>query len=312
MASFKSVSRMLRMTTVVLLGLAQVAPVQAVQSQREASEIVVSGNRLEQAEKTADVAKAITWRPPKGDPLPRHYQPVCTEIFGLPPEYAEVIAERIRDNMRALGLSVGGKNCQANAWVGFVSDSYESVKLLRKSNPEMFGELHDYEIDRILAGSKAAQAWHALEEKGVDGRPIDYTEIEIGGVKKPIRINRQFQTGRLVSTTRIDMIGAIVLFDNRLASGKTVRQLADYATFRLLAPVKEPEEPYDMPSILALFSTEAAAVTGLTEFDWSYLRAYYSLSRGAGAEAMHDAAKSSFLSGKGQKLVDKSSIGIQP
>jgi hypothetical protein len=306
--SLKRLSRLSLMGAVLFGAFGLVSPIAALQNVQSASEIVVSGNRLEQAEKTADLAKAITLRPPKDQPLPRHYQPICVELFGLPKEFAEIIAERIRSNMKTLDLSVGGKNCQANAWVGFVSNSYDSVAALRRTNPEMFGLLHDYEIDRVLAGSKAAQAWHALEAKGVDGRPFNYATIEINGVQKSIRVNKQFQTGRLVSTTRVDMIGSIVLFDNKLAAGKTVRQLADYATFRLLAPVKDLGDDQDMPSILALFSANTAPVAGLTEFDWSYLKAYYGLSRGAKVVAVHDAAKATFLRGKGQDLLQKATV----
>lgn len=215
------------------------------------------------------------------------------------------MAQRIRDNIRALELAVGTAKCQPNSWVGFVSDSYKSVIQLRLEQPEMFSELHDYEIDRVLAGSRAAQAWHALEAKGVDGKPFNYAEIEINGVKKTVRVNNQFQTGRLSPTTRVDMKGSIVLFDRELSSGKTVRQLADYATLRLLAPVREPStDPGDIQSILSLFSEIVMPPAGLTEFDWSYLDAYYKLQRGAQSERVHDAAKSAYLKGVGQKLLD--------
>ncbi len=267
----------------------------------EAEQIIVTGNRAIQAEQTADLAKSITMRPPKDQPLPRHYQPVCVKILGLEKDYADLIAQRIRDNIRTLNLSVGTTKCQPNSWVGFVSDSYQSVIQLRQEQPEMFAELHDYEIDRILAGSRAAQAWHALEAKGVDGKPFNYTTIN----QKKVRVNYQFQTGRLSPTTRVDMMGSIVLFDRKLSSGKTVRQLADYATFRLLAPVREAStEPGDIQSILSLFSEIVMPPAGLTEFDWSYLDAYYKLHRGAQSEHVHDAAKSAYLKSIGQKLLD--------
>jgi hypothetical protein len=278
-------------------------PAGADNSQRETEQIVVTGNRAIQAELTADLAKSITMVPPKDQPLPRHYQPICLKIFGLEKDYADVLAQRVRDNMRMLNLPVGTAKCQPNSWIGFVSDSYQEVSRLRQEEPEMFAKLHDYEIDRILAGSRAAQAWHSLEAKGVDGKPFNYVTIEINGVQKSVRVNNQYQTGRLMPTTRVDMIGAIVLFDRTLSAGKTVRQLADYATFRLLAPVKEMlSEQGEIQSILSLFADAPMPPAGLTEFDWSYLDAYYKLQRGARPEKVHDAAKRAYLDGAGQKL----------
>ncbi len=99
------------------------------------------------------------------------------------------------------------------------------------------------------------------------------------------------------------MIGAIVLFDRKLSAGKTIRQLADYSTFRLLTPVKElSSEPGELQSILSLFADMVMPPAGLTEFDWSYLDAYYKLQRGSRVEKVQDAAKRAYLDGVGEKL----------
>lgn len=294
--------------TLTLLSLVAASAAMAQQSETQKTDIVVTGNRAIQAEITGDLAKSITLRPPVDQPLPKYYDPVCVKIFGMDPEFAEVLAERITSNLNTLKLLVGNKGCQPNSWVGFVPDSQEAVAKLRKDEPAMFAELHPYEIDRIFAGAKAAQAWHALEAKGVDGKPFRYATIEINGVERTVKVNSQWQAGRTISTIRVDMIGAIVLFDSKLSAGHTIRQLADYATFRLLAPVRDtsaagPDEPQ---SILSLFSEGGPPPSGLTEFDWAYLSAFYKLSEGAGSAKIHDAAKRAFLDGTGQKLAEKS------
>lgn len=144
----------------------------AQQNETANAPIIVSGNREIQAETNADMAKSITLRPPANKPLPRHYEPICVKLFGIDKDYADVVLERINANILTLKLRLGGKKCQPNAWVGFVEDSHASVARLRKEEPTLFGELHPYEIDQILSGAKAAQAWHALEDKGVDGKPF--------------------------------------------------------------------------------------------------------------------------------------------
>lgn len=266
--------------------------------------IIVDGDRAEEAELTADVAKSITLRQPAGKPLPRHYDPICIKVFGLDTDYSEVLADRMRENMRALNLVLLGDGCSPTIWVGFVSDSHAAVTKLRTEDPEMFGDLRDYEIDRVLAGSKASQAWFAREDKGRGGRAFD--QAAIGG--RPVRVNREWHISRITGSIRVDMIGSIVLFDRKLSAGRTIRQLADYATFRALAPVKELVDEADNPqSILTLFADGSSPAAGLTEFDWSYLSGFYKLSEYAEARSMHDAAKRAFLDGSGQKKSEETS-----
>jgi hypothetical protein len=295
----------------LFLLLALATPALAEPAAQPDDRIIVTGNRAEEAELAADAAKAITYRPPAGKPLPKHYEPACIKLFGLDPDFADVLAERMRDNLRALNIPLGRAGCTPTIWVGFVSDSHAAVTSLRQTEPRMFGDLHDYEIDRILAGSKAAQAWFAREDKGVDGKPMKYVEIEIGGVKRVIKQNDQWNASRITSTIRVDMIGSIVIFDRALSAGRTIRQLADYATFRALAPVKElADEADNPPSILSLFAESGTPPTGFTEFDWSYLSAYYKLGEGAEAASMHDAAKRAFLDGAGQNKAEKTGVPV--
>lgn len=132
--------------------------------------------------------------------------------------------------------------------------------------------------------------------------------IYISGVERTVRVNSQWRASRILSTIRVDMIGSIVLFDSKLSAGRTIRQLADYATFRILATVKDvsSEDQDHPPTILSLFSGNGVPPLGLTEFDWTYLAALYKLDEGAGAANVHDAAKRGTLDGVGQKLIEHS------
>lgn len=275
--------------------------------------IVVVGSRAEQAEAAADQAKAITLRPPVDNPLPRHYERVCVKLFGIDPAYGAVVAERIRHNIEALGRPVGEVGCQPNVWIGFTKNSREEVARLRKKQPAMFATLDSFEVDRIFGGSGAAQVWHATEVRSVDGRPIPTIEIDNPNWARKIEFksNQQYQSGKLVTAIRSDINGTIVIFDRDRANGKSVQQLADYATFRILAPVQDlavvPEK--SVPSILQLFSEGGDPPDGLTEFDWAYLSAYYKLDRGAKVSAIHDPAKQAMLDGTGAKLRERAATG---
>ena len=277
-------------------------------TREEPNAIVVTGNREQQAEIAARQAKAVTLKPLADNPLPRFYAPLCVKVFGIDPAYGEVIRERVMHNARTLNLPLGKGDCQPNVWIGFTRNSKAEVERLRKQLPEMFGTLSKVEVERIFRGSGAAQAWHATEIRGADGRPMPMIEIEINGVKRLVPYNSQYQSTRLISTVRSDINGAIVVFDAARARGRTVQQLADYATMRVLAPVQDFETvPEDgAPTILQLFVEEAATVDGLTEFDWAYLAAFYKLDRGAKASAVHDATRKAMLDGTGQRLREKS------
>jgi hypothetical protein len=278
-------------------------------SETDKPDIIVTGNRAEEAEATADFAKFITWRPSQDKPLPKHYEPVCIQIFGLGADYAEVMAERMRDNIRALNLVLAGNGCTPTLWVGFVPDSHAEVTRLRKDEPAMFGDLKDFEIDRILTGSKASQAWFAREDKGLDGKAMRARTVELNGIEVSVKHNDPWRASRISGTIRVDMIGSIVLFDSRLSAGKSIRQLADYATFRALAPVKDLESEGGNPaSILSLFAKDAGPPAGLTEFDWAYLAGYYKLSEGANVASVHDAARRAFLDGLGDAKVRKAGL----
>ena len=291
----------------LLVALACAAPVSAQVNTDEQTPIIVTGERAEQAERAADQAPAITLRPSADNPLPRRYAPLCLKLFGIDAAYGEAIADHIRDNARTLGLAVAGAECQPNAWIGFVRDSRAAVERLRQERPELFSSLKSFEIDRIFRGSGKAQLWNATEVRNRDGRSIPvFVDSQTGA---EYRSNSLYQTGRLTSPVRSDINGTILLFDSGQADGHSVRQLADYATFRILAPVQDfGKAPQGgMTSILTLFAEDSALPDGLTDFDWAYLAAYYRLDRGAKASAVHDAVKRTILDGSGEKLREKAS-----
>lgn len=277
----------------------QAAPTDEAASTDEAA-IVVTGNREKQAAAAAVQAKVITQKPSGDVPLPRHYAALCVITFGIDPAYGELLAQRVTDNARLLGLAVGGPKCSPNVWIGFITNSKAEVAKLKTSNPEMFAELKRFEIDRIFGGSGAAQVWHSTEQRSVDGKPIAYTTIN----GRAVKTNPQYQTGRTISPVRTDINGSLVIFDRARANGLTVLQLADYATMRILAPVQDIArvEPGTVPSILTLFAVDSDSPGGLTEFDWSYLSAFYRLGRGAKAASISDATERAMLDGRGGDL----------
>lgn len=265
--------------------------------------IVVTGERAEQAKAAGKQGQAITQRPLEDYPLARRYAPLCLHIFGINREAGEVLAERITANAQALGLQTGGAGCKPNAWIGFVRNSKAAVAQLRKTQPEMFGTLQKTEIDRIFAGSGAAQVWHTTEQRTIDGRAL--TNLQLGDTT--VKSTSLYQPGRLGSPIRSDLLGSIVIFDMARVGGKSLLQLADYATFRILAQVQDlpRAEPQTLPTILSLFAEGDVPPDSLTEFDWAYLSGFYRMDRGARKLATSDATERAMLDGTATRLSAK-------
>lgn len=279
------------------------APAVAAQAVSEPAQdaIVVTGARAEQAKAAGKQGQTITQRPLEDYPLARRYAPLCLYTFGINREAGEVLADRITANARALKLEVGAKGCKPNAWIGFARNSKAAVGQLRQTNPEMFGTLQKSEIERIFSGSGAAQVWHVTEQRAIDGRAL--TGLRLGD--DTVKSTSLYQPGRLGSPIRSDILGSIVIFDAARVGGKSLLQLADYATFRILADVQDlPRvEPQTLPSILSLFADQPdSPPASLTEFDWAYLAGFYRMDRGARRAATSDATERAMLDGTAARL----------
>ncbi|MDZ4277033.1 MAG: hypothetical protein U0995_13395 [Erythrobacter sp.] len=258
--------------------------------------IVVTGDREKQDRAVRDLTRQVTARARIDKPLSRFYQPMCLKIIGIKPDYAGVLAERIEDNARKAGAPIGREGCTPNALLIFTKDGREAVETLRQDEPWLFTGLLDREFTRMMAGNGAAFAWETVELKGVDGRPIRIQQLEINGSRRDVPINEQFQTGRLNPPIRLDTSGSVVLIDIGHIPGKTLVQLADYATVRLISPGEDapPGVEYGISTILSLFTAPEIAPPELTRFDMSYLKALYQLRPNAKAVSILDATAAAY------------------
>lgn len=255
-------------------------------------DIVVQGE-LDAAEKQVDaLARAITRRARIDKPISRQYGGICIGVHGLSTAFALTLIERIEANARELGIHVQGEGCQVNTLVSFSKNSRKEVERLRKEEPWLFSTLLDYEYERVLRGSGAVQAWQATEVKGANGKAFASAVIQ----GREVEVNKQFSSSHLAQQLRVDILGSIVVFDNAYVAGKTIQQLADYATMRLFAPTDDLSgaPASTMPTILTLFAEGGEAPNGLTDFDNAYLEALYKLPPTARSSAIRDAAWASY------------------
>lgn len=259
------------------------------------NEIVVTAEMEREAEqRVEEITRAITRRPRVDKPLAKQYKQICIGVIGMNAEYAGVLIQRMEENAKRLDILIAGEGCKPNTIVAFTSDARAQIEQLREDSPWLFTGLLDYEYERILRGNGGAHAWQTTEVREVDGKELNV--IQVGNPPRQVQSADPFNATRMAQQIRTDMTASVVVFESGRIEGKTLQQLADYASIRSFADVDDLSggSPNSTATILALFDDEYEAPEGLTDFDWSYLEALYRLPRTARGNAVHDAAWSAY------------------
>ena len=257
-------------------------------------EIVVVGEPEEDA--VRNLVGKVTRRARVDKPIGRFQDPVCVKVVGMPEGAAAVIAERIGQNVEAVGADVAAPECQPNALVAFTNDAGGELIRLREEEPWIFDDMREHEFERIVAENDGARAWHTMMTRDRYGRPLQRVRYVI---ELPLGGRREFEADEIVESeaSRIrtpismELTNAVVLIDLAHVEGKTFRQLADYATFRILASSGSEgmDEGGSIPSIMTLFESGSTPPAGMTTFDIAYLTALYDLSYHAQHTALQNA-----------------------
>lgn len=268
-------------------------------SKNATDEILVVGDRRSDPKAVRAMAATVTKRGPRDKPLPRFYQKFCPIVVGIRADYAATLVELVRDRAAAAGVQVATTKCQPNALLMFAGDARAALNQLRRDHPWLFTELAQAEIDRLAESNERAFAWQTLEIRGSDGKPV---RIVVYADGSEIIVNDQWHASRLNLPVRMDVSGAALLIDNRHLTGKTLVQLADYASMRLLASTNDVvEEESSAPStILSLFAAPESAPSEMTPFDIAYLRARYMLRPNVNALAIKDATAKAYTQETGK------------
>jgi hypothetical protein len=207
------------------------------------------------------------------EPLARFEEPVCPGIVGLQLEFAEAMVQRIRENAERFGLRLDdSEDCEPNIVVTFLPDSRDYLNRLNAQKPYLFDALTLPQKRRLLEEGGAARAWVNTALRTRDGLSVGDRE-NLGELP---RATMWAAHSRIYVPVRRDITSSMVLIDRDAVEGKSVDQLADYATMRALARTYPEEAGGEQPSILVLFEAEEEAPAGLTAFDEAYLSRLYS------------------------------------
>jgi len=229
-------------------------------------------------ERVLRIGRQINLPARSGLPAARFRAPLCIMVSGLPDDLAPLVKERIEENARQLrGVRIADDSCKANAFLGFLNNVNDAVETLEKEQKWLFEGLKTYQRDRIYRGSDAVRSWHAFSTLNEDG-----TEAVVEGSGDRQRglgslVNRTERASR-IQRQQSTMVGAVVLIETAALREKTLRQIADYASVRLLASVSDDvtSDTNTPPTILTLFNEEFAPAS-ITDFDMAYLTSLYEL-----------------------------------
>lgn len=261
-------------------------PPQQPQAENSASndpEIVVRGDvslrerRAQLREMVTDIVNV----PRDGRTVATYFEAICPRVIGLPEAESRVIEKRISQNAEALGANRRDprKNCKHNLTVIFVPATKGPPAAWIKDDNDMIRHLLSYQRNEVLNDSDPVRAWTINEVRGVDGAPQrNNTGQRILG---PLNVNNMVRLGsRMRRNSTTEITGSVVMFELASANGKTLAQLADYASMRTFGNVRSlaPDVDPAAETILTLFRDEDPP-EGLTTFDRAVISKMYDTSR---------------------------------
>jgi hypothetical protein len=237
------------------------------------NDIVVTGEQpshrevSRQARDVTDIGSDIRDRP-----LARIEDRLCPGVIGLKRYAAELMIDRIRWNAERLDMWMADEtDCRPNLIIAFVEDGQAEIAGLVDRQPWLFDTLTTYERRALLAEDGPVRVWTTAETRTRDGMPIARNE----SLASPPQVHMWMAHSKIYLTIREDITQVVVLFDREGVRGKSIVQLADYATMRGFARTRPPEGDAALDTILTLFDPAHEPPAELTAFDQAYLRSVY-------------------------------------
>lgn len=256
--------RALRFASVFFLITSAIYPAVAQVSGASSSEpIVVEGQRGTEDRPSVVTKLRRMIDESTGDQLARFEDEICPVVIGMPADWTGILTRVIRENIVATGGKLGRDGCSVNAAVIFIDQPQELLWALNKEEPSFFMNMSPREFDQFSGPRRPAYSWHTVNTYTKDGVHMD-------------KVSRFASATRLYTNVREEMESGIVVIDRRATIGKSLRQLADFATMHLMLDVNWRSNQVDRSSILSLFHQhEAGPPLRMSSFDRNALSGFY-------------------------------------
>ena len=258
-------------------------------------QIVVTGQREPPTERevTEQARNISIVGSPLDNPLPRFEDRVCPGVLGIKEEDAAYIIQRIRHNAEQFDVRLhkdDGK-CDPNFIVAFVEDAQGQMAQLARRQGYMLAGLSTNQLGELVDAPGAARVWTNTVMRTNTGMPVPNrreTSVapertfsynpetgEAARMSLPPEARGDNSHSRISFALREDIYSVLILFDREEVRGKSLLQLADYATMRGLAFTRETRGEAEAETILGLFDGDGPKPERLTAFDLGYLGSLY-------------------------------------
>ena len=249
----------------------------------EPEPMTVTGTRLSGAavaEGARSYVRSVLPVPAYGQ-YARWVDPVCVKVSGIAESYAARVAARVTTAAAAAGVRVGKPGCRANLSVVFTEDAPTTVGVIVRKKPKQIARVTGEDRARLLTAPLPVRWWHGIELRGADGNGATPagssalmsapSNIALQNALPPNAPQTDGWSSSLInSQVAVWATSGVVVVDIGLATGKPLDAVADYVAMVGLAPMKLPPAAPGVPSILALFGTDAAPAA-LTDWDKAFL-----------------------------------------
>ncbi len=247
--------------------------------------IVVEGERQIDGREVNRLGRDITTRPGSSqEPLARFQRPICPGVWGLSPENAQVVIDRIYDNAERAGVEVNeDPECGANVWVILVDDPRETFRQLRRESAFLVDGMDYWQRKAVADQEGPVLAWNVVVIRNDDGTrvaPPSETALafaETRALDSSPPNNPTTVMSRTRSAVQLEIGMSVMLVQRSAIAGLDAVALGDYATMRTLARTEPPTRENAYDTVLSLFDDELnyTPPDRLTDFDLAYLQSLY-------------------------------------
>lgn len=242
---------------------ASAAPVPAQQTTPRADDpIIVTGERPDQDQPSVVTRLRDMIDESDGEQLARFEDEICPMVIGMPADLTAIMTRVIRENVVEAGGKVGKAGCKVNAAAIFIDRPRDLILALHKSEPSFFMNMSPREFDLFSGRDVPVYSWHTANTYSRDGVAM-YGKV------------RGAAATRLYTNIREEMESGLVVIDRQATIGKSLRQLADFATMHLMLDVNWRARRVDRGSILSLFELRDKAPLRMSSFDRGALAGFY-------------------------------------
>lgn len=266
----------------MLAGPQAAPPASAIQAQPQQDSTTLSTIEVEGRRRTAyDAARAFTNEilvtpPRRGIARWRTTDPICPGVVNMQREVAQALADRIADRVIEQGLQAGEPGCKANVIIVGADDGAAMASSLIEARPRAYitgiaGTSLTYRALNTFRTSDAPVRWWMLTVP-LDARTGAVTVRTPDQEEPPTR--RIDGASRLRSQDINAIFQVMVIVDVNRIGTVDVGQLGDYLAMVTLAQVDAQADVAGFETVLNLFD-DPAHVTGLTDWDLTYLRELY-------------------------------------